>query len=168
MKKIFFKQGNKYKKGVVLVFAIILSVILFTFAAGVLNIATKELNFSTSAKDSNNAFYAADSGVECALENDMSTKHVFLDPAGDPPPDIDPVACFGDDNISSTPYPKFEFILLDLGPGGQACAKVLVEKNFDLLGSTRITSKGYNMGSVNNCDQTGLNSTERVIEVIYS
>jgi len=145
-----------------LVFAIMLSFILFTFAAGVLNITTKEMNFSTSGKNSDNAFYAADSGIECALFNDMTGKNVFVEKGPET------VSCFGEKISLKENFPDFDFVVLSLGQDGQSCAKVMVEKS--LIGisqETIITSKGYNLGGTESCNQLGLNSIERVLEVRY-
>jgi hypothetical protein len=169
-----FKKEHS-KKGVALLFAIVVSMILFTILAGVLNVALKETIFSTSVKNSNDAFYSADSGVECALYNDKTTSTVFAhNNTGD-------VSCFGNPSVSvsktgSTDVPKFDFVVIV--PNENFCAKVFVEKTYDpintdpvtfipILLSTKITSKGYNKGGNNNCDQAGLKSVERVLEVEY-
>ncbi|HNW71551.1 MAG TPA: pilus assembly PilX N-terminal domain-containing protein [Candidatus Paceibacterota bacterium] len=155
----FFKK-NKQSKGIALVFAIIISVILFSIAAGVLNISMRELNFSTSAKDSDNSFYAADSGIECVLFNDKIGSVSFSESS---PGVID---CFGETIVVNGSYPVFDFTVNYLGPNNKSCAKVTVAKDTITYG-TKVVSKGYNLGGDNDCYQTGLNSTERVIEVNY-
>lgn len=164
MKKKFFREiKNENAKGAVLFFAVMLSIVLFTFAAGVLNIATKELNFGTSSKKSNDSFYAADSGVECALFNDMQGKTAFTASSEGK------ISCFGQDiNLNGT-YPLFDFVLMSLGSDDKSCAKISVEKNEAVTPmETKIISKGYNMGGGADCNQLGLNSIERVIEVNYT
>jgi len=158
IKNLFKNKRNKYNKGAVLFFAIMVSIILFIFTAGVLNIATKELNFSTSGKNSNIAFYAADSGIECALYNDMRTKDVFTEKGTMLP------SCFNEEIKFDEGYPVFKFRVFNLGPDTQACAIVTVDKRFPP--STKIISKGYDIGG-KDCNPLGLNSTERAIEVNY-
>ena len=43
-----------------------------------MNISLKEIKFGTSARDTNDAFFAADTGAECALFNDKSTQTNFF------------------------------------------------------------------------------------------
>ena len=66
--KIFNQIKNN--RGFVILFAVTLASILLTISLGVSNIALREIKFSTSAKDTNDAFFAADTGTECALFND--------------------------------------------------------------------------------------------------
>src|SRR6266568_1018453 len=54
-------------RGFVLLFAVTLAAIFLSIALGATSIALKEINFGTSAIDTNNAFYAADIGTQCAL-----------------------------------------------------------------------------------------------------
>src|SRR3990167_1349437 len=63
---------KKLKSGFVILFAVTLSALLLSIALGVANIAFKELRFGTSARDTNDAFFAADTGIECALLYDKS------------------------------------------------------------------------------------------------
>jgi Tfp pilus assembly protein PilX len=153
-------RGKNNKKGIALLFSVMLSAIFLTIALGVLNISVKELNFSTSGKDTNNAFFAADSGVECALYNDKSGSTTFTGTDST-------IDCFG----TSYPLsPTFDFnINIGLGSNGNSCAKVNVSKTFDgndIVTATTITSKGYNIGD-SNCTSSNTNRVERVLEVNY-
>lgn len=169
MKK-FNSQKNKFSKGVALLFAIVVSMILFTILAGVLNISFNESIFSISIKNSNDAFYAADSGAECALFNDKSDSTIFgFNSSGGS------MSCFGKSVPVSSSNNKFNFNVDFADSGIGSCAKVTVVKNYDtttdpiadpILISTTITSRGYNKGNTE-CDQTGLKSVERVLEVNY-
>jgi hypothetical protein len=167
--KFNFKKED-LKKGVALLFAIVVSMILFTILTGVLNIALKETIFSTSVKNSNDAFYSADSAVECALLNDKTTSTVFnFGSAGGT------ISCFGKTILVSSNNNNFSFKIdfVDVGVG--PCAVVDVKKEYDTtvdpiadpsLISTKIIAKGYSKGS-SGCDQAGLKSVERVLEVTY-
>ena len=53
----------KKNKGFVLIFAVTLAAILLSIALGISQIALKEIKFGTSAKDTNDAFFAADTGL---------------------------------------------------------------------------------------------------------
>ena len=57
----------KHKRGFVLLLAVLVSGILLALGLALYNIASKELLLSSAGRDSQFAFYAADSGIECAL-----------------------------------------------------------------------------------------------------
>lgn len=60
----FRKQNNN---GFTILFAVLVSTLILTIGASVINIALKQLTLSGSARDSQFAFYAANTGIECAL-----------------------------------------------------------------------------------------------------
>lgn len=131
--------------GFVILFAVTLSAVLLAIALGVANIALKEVKFSTSAKDTNEAFFAADTGTESAL---------FQDKNGD--------IC--------SPDPSCSFPITGLGSSGEGCAKVSVTKSTDIdtgAIATTIISKGYNVGSDSGLCIPPKNSIEREIETTY-
>lgn len=59
--------GEKTNRGFVMLFAVLLSSILLAIGLGIFSITYKELLLSSSDRESQVAFYAADSGGECAL-----------------------------------------------------------------------------------------------------
>jgi Tfp pilus assembly protein PilX len=67
MKKIFFKK----EEGFALLFSVLVSSLLLAVGLSIFNIALKELAISTATRNSIIAFYAADSGREQALYNDL-------------------------------------------------------------------------------------------------
>jgi hypothetical protein len=72
---------TSYKKGFVLAFSLLISSIVLALAFGIFNILLKQIVLTSSAKDSQIAFYAADAGAECALYWDT---HTSRDPSGFP------------------------------------------------------------------------------------
>ena len=64
------KKENR-KKGFALLFSVLISSLLLTIGLSIFSIALKELAISTAARQSVHAFYAADSGRECALYWDI-------------------------------------------------------------------------------------------------
>ena len=157
MKKIIIKNKIKSKKGFVLLFAVMISSIILAVSLGVANIAYKEVKFGTSAKDTNDAFLASDTGAECALNYDKSvvSSNAFTGTAG---PNI---SCAGASITISGSSSPWSFIIPGLGSLGQGCAKVTVTKT----SSTSIVSKGYNTGSPS-CTP-GSNTVERELDVTY-
>ncbi len=152
MKKIKIQKN----KGIALLFSVLLSSIILSITIGVTNIAFKEIQFGTSAKSTNEAFFAADSGIECALFNDKSSSNVFV--ATSP----DPINCsVGTVTVVSAVYPFWSFILTGLGSQAQSCAKITVDKTTT---PTKIIANGYNIGD-SVCNYSGSNRVERRLEI---
>lgn len=125
-----------------------------------------------SGKDSQSAFYAADSGVECALYWDAKDPSRFDISAEST------ITCITQ-TISTGQAVQGTSTLSRIGGGGASnrtsvfgfvmnqglnsmptCSIVTVTKNAD--GSTYIKSRGYNT-----CDTSNLRRVERGIEVTY-
>ena len=64
-------QHTTYNKGYALILSIVVSSVVLSIGLSLLNIVQKELILSATGRDSQFAFYAADSGVECALYWDI-------------------------------------------------------------------------------------------------
>lgn len=150
-------------EGFVLLFAVVLSSIILSITVGVANIALKEVKFGTSARDTNYAFFAADTGVECALFNDK-TPSAF--PVDGPATNID---CATTATTFDSASGTYRFAITGLGNDGVNCAKVSIQKD-DTTDppnvKTKIISKGYNVGD-NVCDSSSIDRIEREIEVNY-
>lgn len=158
--------SQKNKKGFVILFAITISSILLAVALGVANIAFKEIKFSTSSRNANDAFFAADTGVECALQNDKSTSDIFTSDSSATTMNCVNSAISLSKTVSA--QTTWDFVVPSLGSSGQACAKVQVVKDFSdpLNILSTITSKGYNSGD-SSCASSDTNRTERQLEVSY-
>jgi len=140
--------------GFVLLYVIVISSIVLAISIGVTNIAYNEVKFSTSGKDTNDAFFAADTGVECALFWDSSdiNSNAFLY-TGDMKCDGHGIALSG--NTGSGPW---QFEIDNLGSSSNSCVKVNVDKGD--IPYTTITSVGESV-----CDSP--NSVKRQLEVTY-
>ena len=166
-----FKKGSApyetkgFRSGFALLFAVTLSAIVLSIALGVANVALKEVKFGTSAKATSEAFYAADTGIECALFNDKSETPGFFDGANK-------IFCLNDYLPLDNPSSPWGFILTSLGEEGRSCAKVVVTKYLDpvdgITPRTTINSKGYDVGTgyPSSCDPVS-NSVEREVETNY-
>ncbi len=152
-------KNIKKNKGFVILFAVMLSSIILAITLGVANITLKEIKFSTSAKDTNDAFFAADIGTECALLNDKSESNSFVSTGGS-----GTVSCLGGTISLSGDYPLWSFVLPGLGSGGQGCAKVTVDKS--AAPTTVVNSKGYNMGDVS-CLSPNTDRVERELQATF-
>ena len=154
------KKNKKQNKGFALLFAVTLSSILLSIALGATSIAVKQLKFGTSARATNDAFFAADTGMECALINDKSTSNIFNSTSG-----ATTINCKGGSISLLTSYPSWNFVVSGLGSTGQGCAKVNITKDA-VADTTIVTSQGYNIGDAS-CNSTSTYRIEREIQTNY-
>lgn len=170
MKKFLIKNKNN-KKGFTLFIALIVSSLLLAIGFSLGTIILKQLVFANSGKESQLAFYAADSGAECALYWDrkntegyttfdgaFATSSVFQDilcGTGGPTEQMSKVGSFfkvvSNDQLSATT--TFYADYSDRSGGGAnllACAmvtvgKTMVDEGGVLTEKTQIESRGYNV-----------------------
>lgn len=155
---MMIEKIKKNKNGFVLLFAVTLSAILLAIALGVANIAFNEVKFGTNAKDTNNAFFAADTGAECALFYDKLS-YFKMNSSGNKT-----IKCIGANINVPSGLNKWTFDVLNLGNGGQGCARVTVDKSTldaDRTPAVIITSDGYNNATCS----SGSNTVVRQLEV---
>ena len=175
MKKILKIKKNI---GFVLLFAVTLAAIILSITLGITNIAYNEVRFSSNARDTNDAFFAADSGLECASLYDVdtsdfslpsTTEYAFL-PYNSPFHHLASITCNGNSSIVITPIPSnyssspisYTFVVPKLGARGNSCAIVTVKKT-DTAGGDVTSSKGYNNDASDNCDGTSSSRLEREV-----
>lgn len=161
------KMKTKNNRGFAILFSVTLSAIILGIALGVTNIALKEIKFSTSAKSTNEAFFAADTAMECALINDKSTSDIFTVSGGAQ------ITCNNTPITLDGSYPFWTFTMLGLGTTGDNCAKVSVFKDEPFPPAdppepviTTIISKGYDKDD-GSCNSSDPNLVEREIEITY-
>lgn len=170
-------KNKKWDNGFVLFFSLIISTIVLSIISGIILIAYKELIISSTGRESQKAFYSADTGVECALYWDV--KHplpgyeemsVFPSSMDSTIPPAIPDGCSGNDLVISSiliPAPTgtaaTSTFSMDIASSG-VCVDVFVSKYIDALGSekTKIDSHGYNT-----CDTGSTRRVERGIRVTY-
>src|SRR3989338_5041147 len=174
MKKLF----NKIKKlpttnyrlstnhGFAILFAVLISSAILAISLGVAGVASREIALSSIAKEGGKALFAADTGIECGLYNDVQI-NAFLAPQVD-------VLCAGQDITNLTeindPFTPsyFEFyqtLFVEM------CTKVRVYKDVDIGGDsyTRIEAFGYNYSCdvVADISNQPNNLVERALRATY-
>ena len=179
---------SKNKKGFTLLFSVLLITLILAVGASIINVALKETILSGVGRESQYAFYAANTGIECAMYWDrLSTlgdgiqfenKYVFAtSSASQEIGDMSSIKC-ADNVISDVELADGNGWDRDLGassatttfginiPGRTtSCAFVSVSKVFDSLEDvtlTSITSRGYNT-----CDKTNPRRIERGLQLFY-
>lgn len=147
-------------KGFTLLIAVVVTGTLLLVATGVIFLAVKQKLISSIGEESQHAFYAADSGLECAFFWDVkhstglsafsttTSSRIKCNYHPVRNPSIWLVGGSEESNFTITFFPD------------PYCAKVTVNKNSDM--STTIVSRGYNT-----CDTSSVRRTERAIRATY-
>lgn len=69
MKRIFFGGSERKNKGIALLLAIVIAGLVLTIGVALSLLATKEFGLSNTGRDSQLAYYAAQTGANCAAKN---------------------------------------------------------------------------------------------------
>ncbi|MAG12315.1 hypothetical protein CL630_00700 [bacterium] len=155
--------------GYLLLFSVVVSSIVLAIGLGIFNIVNKSLILSSAGRSSQVAFYAADTGVECALYWDrkhegFSTTVFATSSASNPP--VSGVVCNNED-IASEPWIISEQTVssakttFNLTLNNGTCATVVLSKEDSGI-RTKIESSGFNTCSLSNPRRI-----ERAIRVTY-
>jgi Tfp pilus assembly protein PilX len=159
------QQTSKFKKGVALYIAITVTGALVLISFAIIELALRQIALSSAGRDSQEAFYAADSGSECALYWDVKNsvgRSAFATTSW-----TSPITCNGQ-SINFTPVVSgtpplngtstFNITFLPEA----YCATVSVSKSYSGgLPVTKIESRGYNT-----CVASPLR-VERAIRITY-
>lgn len=146
------KQSNQ--KGFTLFMAMVITATLLLIAGGVANLAIRQSLISNAGKESQMAFYAADTGMECALYwdiNNPSGSSAFSVSTGSNIVCNDQTVTVGGSSVST-------FGPINFAPDPY-CVFVTVEKNGT---ATEIESRGYNT-----CDLSSPRRVERAVRASY-
>lgn len=153
------RKGRNGEKGFTLMLAALIASVTLALGTSIFALAQKELSLSSVGRDSQFAFYAADSGAECALYWDIrfqlfptttpTTKNLTCD---------NEAKTTTATNVSGAIVSTFQF-----EPNGY-CAKVSVTKS-NTNPRTKIHVDGYNT----TCANIGLSShaLERSVDLKY-
>lgn len=146
----------KTEKGFTLLIAIVITATLLLVSTGIVSVAVKEAFLSASARESQHAFYAADTGIECAIYWDV--KGIDGVSAFSTTTSNQVITCNGQ-NITPVETGDDTTFTFDFQPLNPYCASVKVFKTGNL---TMIESRGYNT-----CDPLNRRRVERAVRVGY-
>jgi hypothetical protein len=173
-------QKRRHTSGYTLLLAVLISSLLLTVALSVFSLSSKEVILSSSSRESQFAFYAADAGMECALYWDF--KFVGGDPlvrsvfptSSDSTllPSGSSIDCVNNDISSNWGYTPplptgdeatttFSLNLGDPTTDNDECVIVTVAK-FGSPTRTKVEARGRN-----SCDTTNPRRVERALRAIY-
>ena len=170
--------GHKNTKGFAMLFAVLVSSVLLAVGLSIFNLTVKELSLSASGRESQFAFFAADTGAECALYWDIKGSQVFATssasviyrtPVPTNPDCVDAqsgstqtVDIYHDVSATSDgATTQFDLTI----PNGSTpyCVTVVVKKEVsNNIVKTTIDSRGYNT-----CSTSDPNRVERALKITY-
>jgi len=162
-----------------MLFAVLVGSVLLSIGLSIFNLTLKELTLSSAGRESQFAFYASDTGIECAFYWDFKGDKIFATSSSartPTPASPDCVDTYGtstqaidinpDSTSATAATTTFDIIIPNtdaLGNSAPYCVNVTVEKWLaGAIINTRIDSRGYN-----NCDPSDTNRVERAIRVCY-
>lgn len=167
------RTRNLPQRGFTLLLAALVASVVLALGAAIFQIAQKQLALSSIGRDSQFAFYAADTAAECALYWDFRFDYF----APEPPPDTDPQCDGISMNVTTTdgtppsyPYTKSSEkmnFFINASPAGY-CAEVFVRKEFDQSTDsvkTTIHADGYSVDCAS--ISTSLHALQRSVELQY-
>lgn len=172
------EKNIKNNKGYTLLFAVLVSSVVLSVGISILTISKKEFLLSSGARESISAFYAADSGLECAIMADRESGFNGATPLSPS------VSCMGSNvdvlsgqgtNVVGTS--TFQVRMQN----GSACAIITVSKyqitnnaiSPEPIPITSIESRGYNLGwdatllATNPCSKASVRRVERAIRYTF-
>jgi len=160
-------QKSKVKSrasGFTILFAVLIGGLLFSLGLAIAHLSLKEIMLANAGKESEHTFFAADTGIECALYWDINIGGTFPKSNGNGEPILAPINCNGVLNpvspVTSNSTAATSTFILSFAPAG--CAVVIVGKT--VTGSTVVESRGRN-----DCNEASVNPSrvERAIRARY-
>lgn len=159
------------KKGFTLLLAALVASIVLALGTSIFQIASKELTLSATGRDSQFAFYAADTAAECALYWDVRHQ-LFATSTPAAPTNLtcdNQTAAVTATAVTGGASSNFEILLFaDVPPGSGYCADVSITKKLDQTTNsekTVIDANGYSVAcSAINTSPTAL---QRSVELQY-
>lgn len=164
--------ATKTQRGFTLLLATLISSLVLIIGTSMFSLAQKQVLLSSLGRDSQYAFYAADTGAECALYWDL--RHQYFSAAGQPDgvaPTCDGTSIAGDAFSGYGVPMTFEFELRGQNALANLCSRVAVTKYEDnpvteeVEPQTIIVASGYNTP----CDKiaTDARALERTVRLTY-
>lgn len=154
-----------------MLFAVLVSSLLLSVGLSIFNLTIKELALSSAGRESQFAFYAADTGADCALFYDLKSPNDFVFATSTDSDDPGNISCNGLASAVSEEYSldgwvnSFSFKPVS---DGEACVFVTVTKNIGGDPETKIEARGYNVGyNTTDCDGQSPIKVERAVRFIY-
>jgi hypothetical protein len=157
----------KNENGYAILFTVIIVSAISVITAGISNAIYKQLVLSSLARDSQTAFYQADTASDCALLFDMEVlEKDHIDYPTFSLKEPFPWKCGGVDDVLVTPGPTSYTItpLPENEDKNEPCYRIETTKDWSVPENpkTTILANGYNI-----CNKENLRTVERQIKIVY-
>lgn len=152
-------------RGFTLLIAVVLTSVLLAIGLALLDIAYKQIVLSSTAKQSQYAFYAADSALECALYADQKLNAFYYNESAD----VD-IECKGVDvvNYSESQSGGIRTTKFSIPcAGGGVSADVTVEKTDGSVACSGASKNCLYATGFNSCNASDARRLERGLKVVY-
>ena len=172
------QPSSTRQRGFTLLIAALVASIVLSFASAIFDIAQKQVALASLSQQSQYAFYAADTGAECALYWDVRFAYFMqTTPVLTPPPICDGTPLVFTPPSGGQPYAYPYTFSFQFAPNGY-CAQITVQKCQGTISgggvcttqaggsiSTQIRAYGYNTS----CATTGTSpvALQRSVELNY-
>lgn len=147
----------KKNKGFILFLSLLIMSVALSIAFSVFEIFIFQIVLTGNIRDSQSAFYAADSALECVYYSDINKSDIPLNGAGK-------ATC---NNVTTTFNMTGGIGNFQLFFNNGSCAKVLLDFNNPAPYTHKVQSFGRNKYTGNDCDAPYSRRVERGIEVAY-
>jgi hypothetical protein len=144
-------------RGMTLLVTLLVVAVLVSASTAIYAIAYRQVVFSSSARESGKSFFAADTGLECAMYWDLK-KNVFSEGGASLTTECDSVDVEWTLNPNDGGDDPFYEANIDFSNG--TCAYVTLTQTRD---ETRVESRGYNLP----CSSTSDRKLERALRATY-
>lgn len=150
----------KINKGFAMLFTVLIISLILSISLGISNVTFKQTILSSLAKDSQIAFYQADTAIECGMYYDSALSF----PVGTNPSSVGLITCGNDqfqiDAASYTDYLIFKQIVSNQS---DPCSTIIFDKKTKLSTNEAIVQGlGYNTCT------TSPRQVQRALQVTYS
>ncbi len=167
---VIMSKQRTAKEGFVILIAVLVSSLMVSIGAFIASIAVKELALSSSGRDSQTAFYAADAALECALYQDLRVLQFAASSTAVGPTSVycngqywSIINQVGDADSADTFFDVwFQFDGATAATSPFARVKVHKENIGTINDKTVIDARGYNIA-----DTQAPSRTERALRVEY-
>ncbi len=142
-------------EGFTLFIAIVITATLLLVSTGIISVAVKEAFLTTANRHSQEAFYAADTGIECVLYWDLKNSGLSAFATSTPAN----ISCNNQSFTVGGATGESRFTLIF--PPNKYCAELFV-KTTNVQPKTSIESLGYN-----DCDSSNPRRVQRALKATY-
>ncbi len=163
---MFFLHNKKIKKGFVLPFTMLMSTLVLFITGSAMTLVSKQMYFSKLYRNSQNAYYAADDAITCALAIDdtyTSADGLGIFPSSTTTPamtSVEAVIDYVNDDRASQEPPLDPISLA--GPNPIKCAQSLIFDQNPATSDFKVSDDNYTYYSPFSGDEEGKTVTYRM------